>query len=465
MVAVPIISGIAASGTDFRTAYPVNLIPVPKQQGISQGYLRPAEGIVGQGIGTGLDRGAVRWNDKLYRVMGQTLIYIDQFGGVTPIGTIEGDDFCTFDNSFDWLAINGGGKTYLYNGEIMMQIADPDLGPSLDVVWVDGYFMSTDGEFLIVTELNDPFGVNPLKYGSSEINPDPVVALQKLRNEVYAVNRYTIEVFDNVGGNGFPFSRIDGAQIQKGAIGGRACCEFMAVLAFLGGGFNEPNAIWAGASASADKLSTREIDDLLRSYADDVLASVVLESRTDRGHEFLYVHLPDQTLVYDGAASAALQQPVWFILKSGVEQGGYQARGMVWCYGRWNVGNPFGYEFGYLDDAIGSHYGALTLWEFSTPVVYNDGRGVIIHDLELIALTGDIALGDDPMIGTDYTLDGETWSQRKYIRAGKSGQRVKQLSWRKQGLLKSWRVQRFTGDSRAHLAFARLEASMEPLAV
>jgi hypothetical protein len=101
-------------------------------------------------------------------------------------------------------------------GSTLVQVTDPDLGVVLDVVWVDGYFMTTDGEFLVVTELVDPTQVNPLKYGSSEVDPDPVVALLKLRNEVYALNRNTIEVFDNVGGLLFPFQRIDGAQIQKG---------------------------------------------------------------------------------------------------------------------------------------------------------------------------------------------------------------------------------------------------------
>ena len=43
---IPILDGIYTdNNSDFRTAYPVNLIPVPKGQGISAGYLRPAEGI------------------------------------------------------------------------------------------------------------------------------------------------------------------------------------------------------------------------------------------------------------------------------------------------------------------------------------------------------------------------------------------------------------------------------------
>ena len=462
MVAIPIISGIAASGADFRTAYPVNLIPVPKMQGISAGYLRPADGILKHGDGPGADRGGVRWNDAHYRVMGKSFVRIDAGGNLIVIGSVAGSGQVSFDNSFDYLAINDGQSLYLYNGITLNRVTDSDLGVSLDVVWVDGYFMSTDGEFLIVTDLSNPFSVNPLKYGASEINPDPVIGLQKLRNEVYAVNRYTIEVFDNVGGVGFPFARIDGAQIQKGAIGSRAVCEFMGELAFVGGGFNEPNSVWSGQSATARKLSTREIDDILRAYPDDVLATIVCESRSDRGHEFLYVHLPDQCLVFDGSATQAMQQPVWFILRS--LSTGYRARGFVWCHGRWNVGDPFGTSYGYIDESTGAHYGELAQWEFATPIVYNEGKGAIIHDLELVSLTGSISALDDPMIYTSYSLDGEVWSQPKAIKAGRNGSRAKRLIWLQQGALQSWRIQRFNGDSRAHLAFARLEATMEPLA-
>jgi len=59
------------------TAYPLNFIPVPKEQGISKGYLRPADGIVQFGIATeGADRGGINWDGSYYRVMGSKLIKI-----------------------------------------------------------------------------------------------------------------------------------------------------------------------------------------------------------------------------------------------------------------------------------------------------------------------------------------------------------------------------------------------------
>ena len=464
MVQVPIISGIKADGADFRTAFPVNLIPVPKATGISEGYLRPAEGIVGIVDGGGANRGGYRWQDIHYRVMGNTFMSISAAGVISEIGTISGADWVTFDESFDYLAINGGGRLYLYDGTTLQDVTDPDLGTCLDMVWINGYFVSTDGEFLISSDINDPFEYNLLRYASSEINPDPVVALQKIRNEIYAVNRYTIEVFGAViaPGLNFPFARIEGAQIMKGAVGSRACCEFMQALAFVGSGDNQPPAVWLGQSAQAVKLSTRDIDDILRGYSDDLLASLVMESRMDRGHEFLYIHLPDQTLVYDGAGSAVAQMPVWFVLKS---QQGYRARGFVWAYGQWNVADPFGTMIGRLDDSVGSHFGAHVHWEFTTPIAYNEGHGVQVHELELVALSGDIAFGQDPVISTSYSTDGEVWSQPRYIRAGRQGERNKRLVWDRQGSFTNWRVQRFSGDTRAHLSFARLEARFEALTV
>ena len=463
MVAVPIMSGIVADGADFRTAFPTNLVPVPKTTGLSEGYLRPSEGIITIANGGGANRGGYRWKESHFRVMGNSLLNVAADGTFTTVGTIAGTDWVTFDESFDYLAINGGGLLYYYDGTTLTQVTDVDLGTSLDMVWANGYFVSTDGEFLISSDINDPFSFNILRYASSEISPDPVVALQKIRSEIYALNRYTVEVFGAVTdpGAGFPFARIEGAQIMKGAVGSRACCEFMQALAFVGGGQNDPPSVWIGQSAQATKVSTRDIDDILRGYTDETLSKIVMESRPDRGHDFLYIHLPDQTLVFDGAASAAIGQPVWHILKSEM---GYRARGFVWCYGQWNVADPFGVLIGKLSNDIGSHYGEHVGWEFSTPIAYNDGMGVQVHELELVAISGSIALGDDPRISTSYSLDGETWSNPRFVRAGRQGQRTKRIVWDRQGTFRSWRVQRFQGDTRAHLAFVRLEAQFEALA-
>jgi len=478
---IPILNGIYTDNTpELRTAYPVNLVPVPKQSGISNGFLRPGDGIVANGTGTGIDRGGINWHGHLYRVMGTKLVEIDSTGVVTTLGDVGGpiDELVTFDYSFDVLAIASGGRLYYWipssttatlvwnpTVPILRQVTDPDLGVVLDVVWVDGYFMTTDGEFLVVTELTNPTEVNPLKYGSSEVDPDPVVALLKLRNEVYALNRNTVEVFDNTGGALFPFARIDGAQLQKGVVGTFACCVFIDRIAFLGSGRNEAPSIYVGAAAVTTKISTQEIDNILLEYTEAQLALVKLEARNDKSHQHLYVHLPDQTLVYDAAASEALQTPVWFILVStltGIAQ--YRARNMVWVYDKWMVGDPQTSNIGYLVQDIGHHWGQQVYWEFGTLIVYNESNGAIFNEMELVSLTGSIALGKNPQISTSYSLDGKAYSQEKFIAVGTIGNTKKRLTWFQQGHMRNWRIQRFRGDSDAHVSYVRLEVQIEALA-
>ena len=96
MVRVPIFSGITTdSSADFRTEYPVNLVPVPMGQGISNGYLRPADGIKTLSTGTGLNRGGINWNGVLYRVLGNDLVFITDTGDVVTVGTIGGTNRVT----------------------------------------------------------------------------------------------------------------------------------------------------------------------------------------------------------------------------------------------------------------------------------------------------------------------------------------------------------------------------------
>jgi hypothetical protein len=462
---VPILSGVFSDATsDYRTQYPMNLVPVAKKTGISDGYLRPADGIVSSGTGPGIGRGGINWNGALYRVMGSSLVRIDSSGTATTLGDVGGGGPVRFDYSFDRLAIASGGKLFYWNGTTLVQVTDPDLGNVVDMLWVDGYFMTTDGTFLVVTDLNDPMAVNPLKYGSSESDPDPVLALRKVRKEVLALNRYTTEYFQNVGGSNFPFQRVDGAMIQKGVIGTRACANFLENVAFVGSGRNEAPGVYLASGGTATKLSTREVDIILSEYSEGDLAGIVMEARTDRGHQHILIHLPDQTLVFDGVASFIAGEPVWFVLSSAVNgKAKYRAQNLVWAYDGWQCEDATTSAIGTMSDTVSTHFGATVGWEFGTAILYNEGNGIVVHDLELVALPGRTALGIDPTIWTSYSLDGLTWSQERPRKAGKQGQTLKRLAWRRQGHMHNYRIQKFRGTSDSRISFARLEMAVEPL--
>lgn len=468
MAQIPILNGIFSdAAADFRTAYPRNLIPVPKPEGISSGYLRPAAGVVSAGVGPGIGRGGINWNGQTYRVMGSKLVLVAIDGTVSVLGDVgAGTSRVSMDYSFDVLAIAAGGRLYYWDGATLVQNVDPDLGLVIDVMWIAGYFMTTDGVSLVVTELNDRMSVNPLKYGSSEADPDAIVAVEKLRNEAYALNRYTIECFQNVGGDLFPFQRIDGAQVPRGVIGTHAYTQFLSTFAFVGSARNEAPAVHLMTAGDSARISTREIDQVLMEFTEAQLAACVLETRVDKGHQHLMLHLPDRCVVYDAAASQVVGEPVWFTLTSSiVGMGTYRARSLVWCYDRWNCEDPTSTAIGTLSDTLSSHYGEVNGWDLQTMIVYNGGNGAIVNNLELVCLTGRVTAAA-PVIWTSYSEDGVTWSQERATPAGAIGDRSnKRIAWRRQGRIRNWRIQAFRGTSDAHVSIARLEADMEPLYV
>lgn len=463
---IPIINGTYTDVTaDYRTFYPLNLVPVPKQTGVSAGYLRKADGIelfCGAKKG-GIDRGGINWNGICYRVIGEKLWRVSEQGVCTSIGVILGAEQCSFTYSFDRLGIASGGKLYYLKEGVLEVVTNENLGVVLDVEWIDGYFVTTDGEFLIQTELNDPTKVNPTKYGSSEADPDPVIALMKVRNELCAFNRYTIEVFDNVGNAGFAFARIDGAMINKGLIGVQAKCLFAQSFAFVGSGKNEPCSVYLGANGGLTPIATREIEIILSEYNDEQLSKIVLEAKTQDTHQHLYLHLPDKTMVYDFAASQVMEQPVWFELSSSTDgKGAYRAINHVWCYNKWIVGDRFDDRIGALSNKLSSHYGEAVCWSINTTFIYNGGQSGQIKSVELVGLTGRTVKAADPQVFLSWTRDGLNWSNERLHRQGMRGQYEKRIIWfRAVGLFRQLISLRFRGCDDSLASFTAVEVDVE----
>jgi hypothetical protein len=395
--------------------------------------------------------------------MGSKLVSIDSSGVVTTIGDVGAGGPVDMVYSFDHLAIASNKNLWLYDKTTLAQNVDTDLGDVLSVVYLDGYFITTDGENMVVTELGDPFSVNPFKYGSSELDPDNIEAVLEVRNELYAINTNTIEVFNNVGGSGFPFARVEGAQIERGAVGASAAAVMGDALAFVGNGRNEAVGVYLAANGTASKISTAEIDDMLATYEN--IADVVVEVRLDRTHEFIYIHLPDQTLVFDKGASSAWKTLVWFTLDSGIIPGSqYRARGFVNVYNKWIAGDPTSTSVGAVTEKTSHHFGDLVGWDFSTTFFFNETRGAILWDIELTCLTGEVAIGLDPVISKTYSVDGVTFSQPITAKVGKQGDRSRRVKWQRNGRMNNKRLERFNGTSDAHITIARLDVAFEPLA-
>jgi hypothetical protein len=331
-------------------------------------------------------------------------------------------------------------------------------------LWIDGYFMMTDGQYLVVTELNDPFSIDPLKYGSAEEDPDPITGLMKVRGEVYALNRYTIENFQNIGGSGFPFTRNNGGLISKGCVGPRAKSYISQTFAFVGSGRGEQPSVYLAGAGTAINISTPQIDKELAQLTQDELAAVQLETRVEQNQERLLIHLPNKTLVYAGRVSTEAQEPVWYSLAGGTEATeAYPLQHLCLVDGVFYGGDQTG-RIARLDSSVQTYFGEIAGWSFDTMLLWNSARGGIIKSLELIGLPGRGPFGVEATCFLSITFDGQTFGQERAISMGNFGLRRKRLQWRPKVHFWNYVGLRFRGANASVASFAALQPDIEQLA-
>ena len=303
------------------------------------------------------------------------------------------------------------------------------------------------------TEITDETNIDPLRFGSSEISPDPVRGVGKWRNQLTAFNRFTTEFFRNVGGSGFVFDRIPSAVIYKGIVGVHTKTEYLDTYAFLGGGEDENISVWL-LNSNPQKIATREIEEIINEFTEDQLAAVTMDKFKEKGHDYLQINMPDgRKLMYDAAASQHLGVPAWHIRD-------WDAESFIHAYGKWWTGGNN--RIGSLEE-IGTVWGEEVERTFETPIIFAENNSFIINRLELVALPGRT---NDPIsdtIGVSLSPDGLIYTPERRVRLGGRGQYSNRLILRRQGKVNHWRTYRFRTFDPNRTAFARLDVDVEVL--
>lgn len=411
---IPIIKGDKTVATDYVDAVPVNMYAVAKDILGSKGYLISHDGIEQVGTGQGADRGAL-YNDRMgrsFRISGQKLIDVSPYL-VTVIGDISGTDQVSIAYSFNSMMIVADGKAWRYDGTTLAQLADPDLGRPIDVCWVDNYYFFTDGEYIYHTDADDETAIDPLKYATSEISPDPTKAVGRTQdNLVIVFNRYSTEYFINQANEFFAFSRLNQKAVATGIVGTHCWCEMAGNIYMLGGRKEESPSIHVLGSGNTVSISTRTIDSILAKYSEYELSLAILEARVSDRDKFLYVHLPDDVLLFNASIAEVFGVDyAWSVLKTGQEK--WSAVNVIYdpIFNQWICGDKSSSKIGgFINSA--AQYDEAQHSEFYTPLI-SGVETASIDSLEINTVGG---YGENPVNlfvsttrnGTDYSLE---WSK------------------------------------------------------
>ena len=457
---LPLVKGSSINGQgEWVDSLPQNMVAFIQEVDGDNYYMRTLDGLKSFSDGFGEDRGGI-WSDRFQihvRVSGNSLLEIDQFGGVTDIGTptvIAGSSQVQFANSFNSIAFIANGEYYRYDpvGGTLSIIAKPvGAGNYTDISFIDGYYTLTDTENVWATDIADETIVSPLSFAGSSFAPDNIVGCGKSTdNKLMVFNRYSTERFYNNAGPQFPFARIPNAAIPIGIVGPKAKVSVGDGAWVVLGGSKEYSPTFYVLTNTYQKISTGEIDSILGNYSDYELFNINMEFRDVRDQRLVICHLTRDTIVYDATASSALGTPIWYTWRSadgpwrGVN-GVYDPRNVDNSASAWIYGDKDDSRIGKLDTNICTQYGEPIEWRVKTPIVVVGGT---VAYMEILHAPGHNVIENPNTVGISTTKDGVLYGPEVPLDAGKEGEYQKRLIALKLGDYPLWFGASIRGYSR-----------------
>lgn len=429
----------------------------------------------------GSNRGGWEMGEKSYFVQRNSLILATRAGGFRNLGAIPGSGRVSMasnarnvDTGQQFLVIVVPGvSAHVYDTltDTVTQITDIDFRISDTVIFNDGFFLfsASDGAVWFNSALNDPFTYGGLDFGTAEIDPDRIVGLHANHNEVFVGGLETYELFQNVGGSGFPYQRIPGANITKGVHAKFSTIEFDNTFCFVGGGLNEGSAVWkVSGSSNAVKISTNAIDTQIQKFTRDEIANSFALTYSDRG-QFLAIftfestRIPSRTFFYNATASAFLGQNVWGEFQTGVKDNSFSVSSIVSAYGKLLVGDGRNGVIGELDHDTLTYYGDTIFMQSASQPFSQAGMELFAGSFEATFESGvGLTAGNDPQVRLDDSDDGgHTFRSERSRGIGKIGKYGQRAVWERQGSFPVSRTVRLTCTDPVRRNLIRLAATPE----
>lgn len=448
----------------------------PQVQGaLSQGNLFGSSGI-SQIQTTGevkqVNRGMHVKAGKPYFLNGTDLVRVDrsvdEFGEETftnvVLGTIPGDSRVSMaDNGTELMVLVPGGNGYIIDetsGTPFVQITAPGFtssGAPQIVVFIDSYFVcSTDSKRFIRSDSNQGTVWNALNFFTAESDPDDIVGLQVYNNKLFVLGSEVTEEFNN---NAGIFQRT-GFFIDKGLFAPFSTIATNNSFMWIGGGTNESPAIWTLNGNTPVKVSTTAIDSALQDFSLEQIQQAFAYSYAQNGHYFVGFSLPTRTFEINTITGKWNERTSQIINSKGLtETIRWRVNSLGTAYNRVLCGDSQDGRIGSVEVDTYTEYGSEIIRVMSTQVISDQGRAIVIPELEA---TFEAGVGDtetvDPKVRMSIARDGKSFNDELTRPIGKIGEYNRRAIWYRLGRFARMSVVEFTMSDPVNPTFIKLEA-------
>lgn len=380
-------------------------------------------------VGTGPITAMHKALGYLWVVSGSKLYRVDSNKVVTEIGTIGIPTRIDIANNITTIVVVNEPDAYYYDTTTATfgQITDADFtsrGAS-DVEFLDNYLLFTEpnsGRFF-GSDVGSATSFDALNFATAEGSPDNLVGLKVDHRQVMLLGEDTVEIWELVGGGGFPFARAANGFIEQGCFNGRTAAK------------QDNSVFWLAQDYTVRRLDGITPTRISQTGIEQALGSVTVGSGLGlsyslEGHLFYVLQFPEGTFVYDATTKEWHERetygyPYW-LAWSNAQFAGLEL-----------VGDVSSNRIGYLSPTSYDDWGATQRMEWTYQPVYAEGNRAFHDRLEVIMETG-VGLtsgqGSDPEMMMDVSDDGgRTWQALPNMKIGKIGEHQKRVVWTQLG--------------------------------
>lgn len=463
----------------------VNLYPnVPQAPAVSQVSLLGTEGLIEVGsVSTAAKeacRGGIEFQGMAFFVLGNSLYRVEKI--ITPtgeanyrtsfIGVVDGGlgRVSMAENGEQLIIINDHGDGFIYQptaSPTFSEISDAGFkanGTPKIVVYVDRYFIvTTDQKKAIISAVGDGTDWNAIDFISAEADPDDVVSIFIHKNQPYLLGRITTEQFQNIGGAGVPFRRVNGFVVPVGCSAPFSVINVGERVYWVGRGENQKAAIWTFNGGSPEKISTTAIDNVLNDLSADDVSEIFSFAYSQRGQQFVHFTTSAGTYVFNPINGRWHERQSQITASNGERSSGAcRIAAVVDAFNDLLVGDTKDGRIGIIDEDVYTEYGEPILSFFTTQPLYNNSNSFTLPEIELVCETG---VGNpscpNPMVRMEVSRDGVQFENPRTRELGPSGNRSIRPTWYKNGRVSALAVLKVSVSDPVKRAFYAIDMKLK----
>lgn len=352
-------------------------------------------------VGTGPIRAMHVALGYLWVVSGQELYRVSAAKTATLIGNVGSSLRYDIDSNISSIVVVAEPNAYYYDttSSTFSTVTDADFTArgAADVEFLDNFmlFREPDSGRFFCADVGSVTSYDGLNFATAESAPDKLVGLKRDHSEALLFGENSTEIWQLVGGSGFPFSRAANGVIEMGCANG-ATIEKL-----------DNSVFWL-----ASDLTVRRMDGvnpvrvshvgIEQSITSMTLSSAKAFTYTQEGHLFYVLSFTEGTFTFDVTTKEWHERQSY----------GYD-NWRAGCQVQFNtlklVGDVTSNKIGYVSPTTFAEWGDIQRMEWTYQPVYAQNEAVFHDRLEIVCETG-VGLsggqGSDPQMLMDVSDDG-----------------------------------------------------------